>query len=1044
MQRKQVLISAVAIILLPILAIIAGLVYISTADLSKHRDYVAQTVSQLVGRRLSLDGELELNLSMTPSIVVSDIALANAPWASEPEMLTIQRVEAEIDLSALLHGDIHILRFQVQDVKSLLETNADGLGNWVLMETGDDDSDADDAGKAGELKLPWLGDVFIGDVEFGYLDGQSGQSVTAQLDHARVSTARLDSPTVFDIVGQVNNNPVEINGKLAVPAVLATDSMDIPLELHATVLDLQVDASGKITGSAQAPAIDLSLQANAANLNQLRQVFGDVVPDVQPVKLDMQVKGDQGQPVSFKLNAVAGEGQLDTQLTLRRDGPRPNLTGSVDVSDVDVIRLWAPLFTDKPSTVSATNAQVVTSPSVDQFEQPIALDWLEGFDADVVLSTKNINLPQLHIKSLQSRFIVDDRSLKFEGLKLNTDAGSVMAQLLVNARGQQPELQLDLNTTVIALGKLQPLADNERLIRSSAKADIALTAHGETVAGLIESLQGSAQLDYNNPERKEKLSLKLESKPEEKTARPRFVVAADGLFDGHAIELSGNIIPPAGVMTSRKPYTVDLALRALGVSARVNGTVADPYNLDGLDLGIEAHAANLDGLRQVFGQAVPTVGKTVLSTRVSMQQSKLRLSRLQLGLGDGRIAGWLVVDTSASVPDLQADLTFTDLNLDKLLPAADQTTSAKAEPAAKTSDDKIFSDEPLPFESLSQANVKATLRANNLVQGSRQVKEAEIKIDLFSGKLTASLLKLASVRDELEGELVIDASSNATPGVMIKLKAPQIEIGELLAASGSSAALEGPLAADIFLQGQGNSVAQLMATLDGHVNVLMENGSADAEALDIFVGGLSALVGTMFADQSSKTRINCAISDLTFKQGILTPRLAVLDTQYSTVFAEGQVDLKQEQLDIKVSPEAKGVTLSVAFPVRLHGKLGKPGVEIEKTGALLKTGELWATVAYPPAALVKFSDLGNGKQNPCVSMVAEKAGIPFLEDIGKAVEGAGKAVGGAVTGVGGAVKGVGSGLGKFLDKAKSDPDSAASEEGGADSITGEEDDFDWD
>jgi uncharacterized protein involved in outer membrane biogenesis len=1044
MQRQKVLISAAAIILLPVLVITAGLVYISTADLSKHRDFVAQTVTQLVGRRLSLDGELDLNLSMTPSIVVSDIALANAPWASEPEMLTIERVEAEIELLPLLRGNVHIPRFHVEGVNSLVETSSDGVSNWMLAKPGDAEVVADEAGKAGELKLPWIGDAFIGEVEFTYHDGQSGQRVTAKLDHARLSAAGLESPSVFDIVGQVNNNPVEINGKLAVPDVLMLGSMDFPLELHATVLDVQADASGIISGTAESPAIELSVQVNAANLNQLRQVFGDVVPEVQPVKLDMQVKGDQGQPVSFKLNAVAGKGKLGTQLSLRRDGPRPNLTGSVDISDVDVIRLWAPLFTDKPSAVSATNAQVDTSPSVDQFEQPIALDWLEGFDADVQLSTKNINLPQLHIKNLQSRFIVDDRNLKLDGLKLITDAGSVMADLLVNARGQQPELQLDLSTTDIALGKLQPLADNERLIRSSAKADIALSAHGETVAGLIESLQGDAQLDYNNPQRKEKLSLKLESKPEEKTARPGLVVAADGLFDGHAIELSGNIIPPAGVMTSRKPYTVDLVLRALGVSARVNGTVADPYSLDGLDLGIEAHAANLVGLQKAFGKSVPTVGKTVLSTHVSMQQSKLRLSRLQLGLGDGRIAGWLELDTSASIPDLQADLTFTDLDVDKLLPAPDQPAGTKTKSATSTTDDKIFSDEPLPFESLSQANVKATLRANNLMQGGRRIKQAEVKIDLSSGKLTASLLKLASVQGELEGELVIDAGDKAVPSVMIKLKAPQIETGELLAASGSSAALEGPLAADIFLQGQGNSVAQLMATLDGHVNVLMENGSADAEALDIFVGGLSALVGTMFADQSSKTRINCAICDLTFRQGILTPQLAVLDTQYSTVFAEGQVDLKQEQLDIKVSPQSKGVTLSVAFPVRLHGKLGKPGVEVEKTGALLKAGELWATVVYPPAALVKFTDLGDGKQNPCVTMVAEKAGIPLLDDVGKVVGGAVRGTEGVVKEVGGAVKGVGSGLGKFLDKAKSDPDSAASEEGGADGITEEEDDFDWD
>jgi uncharacterized protein involved in outer membrane biogenesis len=1036
---KWILTVLSAVVLLPVLLLVAVLFYLDAADLSQHRDIIAEQVSKLVGRSLSLNGELDLNISMTPSIVITDIAVANASWASEPEMLIIQRVEAEIELSALLHGNIHVTRFHVKGVKSSLETDANGLGNWVLAEPGDEEVDADVAGKTGELKLPWIGDAFIGDVEFTYHDGQSGQSITAKLVHAKVSTAKPESPTEFDIVGQVNNNPVEINGKLALPAVFAAGSMDIPIELHATVLDIKADATGTITGAAESPAIDLSAQVNAANLNQLRQVFGDVVPEVQPVKLVMEVKGDPGQPVSFKLNALAGKGRLDTQLTLRRDGPRPNITGSVDINDVDVERLWAPLFANKPAGASAAKAP--SSPSSHLFDQPIALDWLEAFDANIVLSAKHINLPQVRINSLKNRIIVDDRSLKIDGLKLTIDAGSVMAQLLLNARGKQPELKLDLNTTVIALGKLQPLAGNERLVHSNAEAVIAFTAHGETVAGLIESLYGNAQLDYSNQKRKEKLSLKLESKPEEKTARPLLVVAADAMFDGHAIELSGNIIPPAGVITSAKPYTVDLALSALGVSAKVNGTVADPYSLSGLDLGIEAHAANLVGLQKAFGKSVPTVGKTTLATRLTMQQSMLRLSELRVGLGDGSIDGWLVLNTAASIPDLQADLTLSDLNLDELLPAEEKPSQPKAKPAAKTADDKLFSDDPLPFGTLSKANIKATLRASNLVQNHRRVKDAEIKIDLARGNLSVSLIKVASVQGELEGEFVVDASGKKTPAVMIKLKAPQLDLGEILASGDVTTTIEGALATDIFLQGQGNSLAQIMGSLTGNIHLLMENGTADAKALDMLVGGLSAMFGTIFTDQSSKTRINCAICDLALNDGMLTPKLAVLDTKYSTVFAEGKVDLKNEQLDIKVSPEAKGVTLSVAVPVRLHGSLSKPGVEIEKTGALLKTGQLWATVVYPPAALVKFSDLGGGKQNPCVSMVAQKSRFPFVGDIGKAVGGVVKGTGGVVkdvgSDVGGAVKDVGSGLGKLF-KSKEDTDSTSA----TDNDVEEEDDFD--
>jgi len=199
---KWILTVLSAVVLLPVLFLVAVLFYLDAADLSQHRDIIAEQVSKLVGRSLSLNGELDLNISMTPSIVITDIAVANTSWASEPEMLTIQRVEAEVELSALLHGDIHIPRFHVKGVKSSLETDADGLGNWVLAEPGDEDVDAGEAGKTGELKLPWIGDAYIGDVEFTYHDGQSGQSITAKLDYARVSTANPESPTEFDIVGK--------------------------------------------------------------------------------------------------------------------------------------------------------------------------------------------------------------------------------------------------------------------------------------------------------------------------------------------------------------------------------------------------------------------------------------------------------------------------------------------------------------------------------------------------------------------------------------------------------------------------------------------------------------------------------------------------------------------------------------------------------------------------------------------------------------------------------------------------------------------------
>ena len=96
MSKKWILILLSLVILLPVMLLTIGVVVLNTADLKEHRETIAEHISQATGRQLSLNGELELNISTKLSIVVTDITLANAEWSSEPEMLAIQRVEAEI------------------------------------------------------------------------------------------------------------------------------------------------------------------------------------------------------------------------------------------------------------------------------------------------------------------------------------------------------------------------------------------------------------------------------------------------------------------------------------------------------------------------------------------------------------------------------------------------------------------------------------------------------------------------------------------------------------------------------------------------------------------------------------------------------------------------------------------------------------------------------------------------------------------------------------------------------------------------------------
>ena len=722
MKKKWIVLLLSAAILIPALLLVISLVILSNIDLNKHRDTIAEHVSEASGRQLSLNGELELNLASITSIVITDVALANATWASEPDMLTIQRFEIKVELYPLLFGDLYIPHFHLDGVKVLVETDASGLSNWVLTEQAQDQVRRDEPPPPGEIKLPWIGNMKISDVVLNYHDGQTGKKISTKLDHAKIITADRTAQTDIDIAGSINQHPIDIKGQLALPLSLSGRSTELPVDINASLLDFKVNVTGAMTGTINAPNVDLEIQANAANLKKIRQVFGS---------------------------------------------------------------------------------------------------------------------------------------------------------------------------------------------------------------------------------------------------------------------------------------------------------------------------------------AVPTIGKINLNTRLNAEKSKLTLSEMELQLGGGKIDGLLQLDSSSSIPEIAAELTLTKLDFDNLLTAKGaKEEKSKEKKETKPESDRVFSNDPLPLDQLSLANINVTLHFKDVIRNNKRLKEALIKIKLDEGKFTATILKHSLVQGEFVAQFMIDGSNTETAAIATRLDIPKIELSEIILADTDAAAIKGPLAIDIDLHTNGNSMAQLMGSLNGNIKLLMEQGSADAKSLDMLVGGLTAMAGTIFTDNASKTTINCAISDLKVDDGMVKPQLAVLDTQYSTVFATGQADLKNEQLDIEITPVAKGVTLSVAFPVHLQGSFAKPQVQIEKTDALLKTGEAWATVAYPPALLLKFSDIGDGKNNPCVTMVAEKAGVPFVEDIGKAVKGTVKATGKVVEGtaegtgkvvkgVGDALKGTGSGLGNLL-KQSDDAESPQTDATDAE----DEDDFD--
>ena len=85
----------------------------STYDFNKFKPRIAALAKQYTGRELTLGGDIELGLSLFPTLVVNDVAFQNAAWGSSPQMAKVKRLEVQIDFLPILSGDIHISRLTV-------------------------------------------------------------------------------------------------------------------------------------------------------------------------------------------------------------------------------------------------------------------------------------------------------------------------------------------------------------------------------------------------------------------------------------------------------------------------------------------------------------------------------------------------------------------------------------------------------------------------------------------------------------------------------------------------------------------------------------------------------------------------------------------------------------------------------------------------------------------------------------------------------------------------------------------------------------------
>jgi uncharacterized protein involved in outer membrane biogenesis len=149
---------------------------LASYDYNKLKPRIAQAVKDATGRELTLGGAVKLAIGFSPSLVVEDVMLANAPWASQPQMIKADELQVQVELLPLLIGAVELERIVLMDVKVLLQTDAKGRNNWEFLA---DNKSKKSIWPVGELSIK---NVKIVKLQLTFHDGQKGSTSRFTLD----------------------------------------------------------------------------------------------------------------------------------------------------------------------------------------------------------------------------------------------------------------------------------------------------------------------------------------------------------------------------------------------------------------------------------------------------------------------------------------------------------------------------------------------------------------------------------------------------------------------------------------------------------------------------------------------------------------------------------------------------------------------------------------------------------------------------------------------------------------------------------------------
>ncbi|MGY6272158.1 AsmA family protein [Achromobacter denitrificans] len=453
-----------------------------------------------------------------------------------------------------------------------------------------------------------------------------------------------------------------------------------------------------------------------------------------------------------------------------------------------------------------------------------------------------------------------------------------------------------------------------------------------------------------------------------------------GKYKGLATKGEGRVGGMLALQDDTQPFPVQADVAIGGTRAAVTGTLTDPANLGALDLRLKLSGASMAQLYPLTGVTLPdtppysTDGHLVAKLR-NPGGAVFDYKGFNGKVGGSDLHGDISFALGAPRPKLTGKLSSRQLRMVDLGPligvpagkvAGAETDKAKDAPA-KPKGGKVLPTQAFRTDRWRDMDADVSLEAGRIVHDSKlPLSDLDAHVVLQDGRLTLDPLRFGMAGGSINSTVRLDGAGTPLSG-RVELHARRLRLKQLFPATPAMQKTLGELNGDVAVSGTGNSVAALLGTATGDVKMLVNDGVISRSLMEI--AGLNVgnyVVSKLFGDDEVK--INCGAADLEMKNGVMTPRVFVFDTENALISITGTADFKNEKIDMDITPDSKGFRIfSLRSPLYVRGTFGSPDVGVHALPLAARGAGMVAlgVLLTPAAGLLALIAPSTTDENAC-------------------------------------------------------------------------------